>query len=347
MITLLGGFFGKAPFRYGQVFERFTDRGFAIVSYGDCFPGIIFAGVAGIYLRRYPVSTSAAIGIYLAFTLLLVLSLAPAWKSNHRFQSAIARSSPLLVLPPILCSPYILYAAGTGDFHWTALLKLLVVATFPVILYSWFPPRNLHAFCWQDASVAALLVGFVLSGQFRGIWNVPRNLDFMSRLFLIAVASWCWTFVRAVPDLGYSFCFSREVLKQAAINFGLFAAIALPASLAMHFTRWNPRWPGALSFFLDYLQIFLFIALLEELFFRGFLQNLLSRTMRSWVAGQALVSVLFGFFHILHAPFPNWRYVALATVAGWFYGSAYRVSGSLMVSSLLHAAVDTTWLSAR
>jgi membrane protease YdiL (CAAX protease family) len=37
-------------------------------------------------------------------------------------------------------------------------------------------------------------------------------------------------------------------------------------------------------------------------------------------------------------------------VAGWFYGSAYRKSGSLLASSLLHAAVDTlwrTWLSGR
>ncbi len=311
---------------------------------------VIFAGVAGINLRRYTVSASAAIGIYFAFTLLLALSLAPAWPGIFRVKQLISRYSPLLVLPPILCAPYFLYAAGTGDFRWMAVLKLLVLAVLPVFLYSRLPPRNLRAFCWQDGTVAVLFVGFVLSGQFRGIWNVPRNLDFMSRLFLISVASWCWTFVRAVPDLGYCFRISRGVLKQAANNFGLFAIIALPLSLAMHFTRWNPRWPGALSFFLDYLQIFLFIAVLEELFFRGFLQNLLSKTMRSWVAGQALVSILFGLFHILHAPFPNWRYVALASVAGWFYGSAYRVSGSLMASSLVHAAVDTvwrTWLSAR
>jgi membrane protease YdiL (CAAX protease family) len=172
----------------------------------------------------------------------------------------------------------------------------------------------------------------------------------MTRLFLITVASWCWTFIRVVPELGYSLRLSREVLKQAALNFLLFAAIAIPLSLAIHFTRWNPRWPGLVGFLLNYLEIFLFIALLEELFFRGFLQSLLSTTLRSWVAGQALVSVLFGLFHILHAPFPNWPYVALASVAGWFYGSAYRGSRSLMASSLLHAAVDTvwrTWLSAR
>jgi membrane protease YdiL (CAAX protease family) len=48
-------------------------------------------------------------------------------------------------------------------------------------------------------------------------------------------------------------------------------------------------------------------------------------------------------FHILHAPFPNWRYVALATVAGWFYGSAFVASGNLLAPALTHAAVDTLW----
>jgi uncharacterized protein len=118
----------------------------------------------------------------------------------------------------------------------------------------------------------------------------------------------------------------------------------------MQFTRWNPRWRGTVPFLLDFLGIFLFIAVLEELFFRGFLQNLISRTLRSWIAGQALVSALFGLFHILHAPFPNWRYVALASVAGWFYGSAFRSSGTLMAPALVHATVDTvwrTWLSAK
>jgi len=311
---------------------------------------IIFAAVASGYLRRYALSTPAVIGVYLAFTLLLILSLAPAWQSSRRAKQTAAPYRTLLVFLSLWCTPYFLYAAGTGDFRWTALLKLLVIAALPVAIYSRFPARNTHAFGWQDACVAVLLIGFVLSGQLKGIWNVPTNLDFMSRLFLITVASWSWTFIRVIPELGYSFRLSGEVVKQAAINFALFAVIAIPSSLAMHFTRWNPHWPGIVQFLVDYLEIFLFIALLEELFFRGFLQNLLSRTLRSWVAGQALVSVLFGLFHILHAPFPNWRYVALATVAGWFYGSAYRNSGSLLASSLLHAAVDTlwrTWLSGR
>ncbi|MDQ6701117.1 MAG: CPBP family intramembrane metalloprotease [Acidobacteriota bacterium] len=303
---------------------------------------IVFAPVAAVYVRQYSISTPAAIAVYLAFTLLLILSVVPAAKSTRTIDRTAPRYLPFLFVL-IWCTPYLIYAAGTGDFRWTALIKLLLIAAFPVAIYGRFPPRNAHAFSWQDASVAVFLIGAVLSRRLTGIWNVPTNLDFLNRLFLITVAAWSWTFIRPVPELGYSFRVSREVVRQAAINFAFFAAIAMPAGLAMHFTRWNPRWPGAVQFLLNYLEIFLFIAVLEELFFRGFLQNLLSKTLGSWVAGQTLVSLLFGMFHILHAPFPNWRYVALASVAGWFYGSAYRISGSLMASALLHAGVDTFW----
>lgn len=308
---------------------------------------ILFAVVARNYLRHYALPAPAAISIYLAFTLLLLLALAPGFQSHLTLP---ARSPTLWLLIPIWCLPYFLYAAGTGDFRWTSLFKLLAIAVPPLLIYSRFPLRKAHGFSWQDACVAVLLITFVLSGQMRGIWNVPTNLDFMTRLFLVSVASWCWKLVRVVPELGYSFGISGEVVKGAAINFGLFAAIAIPSSLALHFTRWNPRWLGLAPFLLNYVEIFLFIALLEELFFRGFLQTLLSKSVNSWIVGQTFVSCLFGLFHILHAPFPNWRYVLLASVAGWFYGSAFRQSGSLMASSLLHAAVDTvwrTWLSAR
>jgi membrane protease YdiL (CAAX protease family) len=56
-----------------------------------------------------------------------------------------------------------------------------------------------------------------------------------------------------------------------------------------------------------------------------------------------VASCVFGLFHIRHAPFPNWRYVVLASVAGWFYGSAYRRSGTIFGSALVHAMVDTVW----
>src|SRR4051812_5201946 len=120
---------------------------------------IVFAAVAGVYMRRYAVSGSAAIGIYCAFILLLVLSLAPAWLSKEAKQIR-ARYHPLLLFLPIWCTPYFIYAAGTGDFRWASLLKLLLIAAAPVAIYSRFPPRKAHTFSWQDACVAVVLVGF-------------------------------------------------------------------------------------------------------------------------------------------------------------------------------------------
>ncbi len=311
---------------------------------------MIFAGVAQFYARRYALPARSAFSVYFAFVLLLALFLAPAFSERERIsQRPAQRSWRSLFLLPLWCSPYLVYTIGTRDFHWLALGKLLAVAAPVLLIYRFIPVRNPQRLNWQDLVIAILLVAFVLSGQLKGIWNVPANLDFMSRLFLLVIASWSWVFLRPVPALGYSFLFSSGILKEAALNFVYFAAIAIPLGFGLHFIRWHPHWPGLALFCLDYLEIFLFIALLEELFFRGFLQNLLSNTLGSWVWGQAIVSVLFGLFHILHAPFPNWRYVALASVAGWFYGSAYRQSGSLLASSLLHAAVDTawrTWLSA-
>ena len=157
------------------------------------------------------------------------------------------------------------------------------------------------------------------------------------------MAAWNWVFVRPVPGLGYEFQLSARILGAASWNFVLFAVIAIPASLTLRFTEWHPLHKGALDFGATFLEIFLFIALLEELFFRGFLQTLISENVRSPRIGQVLISCLFGLFHILHAPFPNWRYVLLATVAGWFYGSAFVKSGNLMASALTHAMVDTVW----
>jgi membrane protease YdiL (CAAX protease family) len=211
------------------------------------------------------------------------------------------------------------------------LIYYLALRRFPRLLWS------ADAFAWLWFTLAVVL------RQLGGIWNVPVSLDFMARLFVIAVASWCWVFVRPVPRLGYEFSLSLRAVRSAALNFACFAAIAIPAAFAMRFAGWHPRWHGAMAFCLNYVEILVFVAWLEELFFRGFLQTCLSRLLRSDARGQLAASLAFGLSHILLAPAPNWRYVALASVAGWFYGSAFRQTGNLVAPALAHALVDSVW----
>ncbi|HSU58804.1 MAG TPA: CPBP family intramembrane glutamic endopeptidase [Bryobacteraceae bacterium] len=308
------------------------------------FLALIFAGIASLYLRRYALTLGSASGIYCCFMLLLAFVIAPGIRGSRALvRRWLDRRYSSLGLVVLWCVPYLIYAAGTGDFRWIAILRLLVLAIPMAATYRLFPVRDISRFCWQDAGIAILLIASVLFHRLRGVWNVPVNLDFMARLYLIGIASWSWVSLRTLPGLGYHFSVSTKVFRAAALNFVYFAMIAIPLGLAMHFTAWNPRWRNFPSFGLDYLEIFLFIALLEELFFRGFLQNLISGSLQSWWKGQLIVSCLFGLFHILHAPFPNWRYVALASIAGWFYGSAFRQGGNLMAPALTHAMVDTVW----
>jgi len=308
----------------------------------------ISALLAQHHLHAYALGPAPMAALFGCFLLLLSFALAPGVPSIREPLAMCVAAIPVIALPAVWCVPYLLYAAGTGDFRWMAVLRLVVFAVPPLAIYKWLPVKSLSKFCWQDAVVALFLIAAVLSGELKGVWNVPLNLDFMARLFVITVAGWSFAFVRGVPGLRYELAISREVLPAAALNFAYFAVIALPAGLALHFIQWNPRWKGPIDFLFAYAEIFLFIALLEELFFRGFLQSLISSSLESVWRGQLIVACLFGLFHILHAPFPNWRYVALASVAGWFYGSAFQ-HGGILASALTHAMVDTvwwTWLSA-
>ncbi len=303
-----------------------------------------FLPMAAGYLKRYSLPVQSAAGIYGCFILLLVYLIAPAMPAPRAWMGKLitGRYKGLIVLALLAC-PYSAYAAGTADFRWQAVIRLAAIAAPVIILYSIFPVGDPAKFNWQDILVAAWLVPAVLFHLFNGIWNVPTNLDFMARLFVASLGVLCWTYIRPVPDLGYVLDCSKMALLAAGRNFVFFAVIAIPLGLLLGFTSWQPRWQGWGDFLLAYLEILLFIAALEELFFRGFLQNLLQKSLHSWWGGQLAASCVFGLFHILHAPFPNWRYVMLASIAGWFYGSAYRSSGTLFSSAVLHALVDTVW----
>jgi len=100
-----------------------------------------------------------------------------------------------------------------------------------------------------------------------------------------------------------------------------------------------PDWRKALG---AVLGTFLVIAIPEELFFRGILQSLLESR---WGPRSALVlsSVLFGLSHFRHGSAFNWRYVLLASIAGIFYGRAWRAHGQIFAAIVTHTMVDVIW----
>ncbi len=109
---------------------------------------------------------------------------------------------------------------------------------------------------------------------------------------------------------------------------------------------------------LTWIYIFIFIAVPEELFFRAWVQNLLENRFAHWLASRptasrlqsaripavVITSLLFGLSHFnKRSAHFNWRYVILATIAGIFYGRAWRRNRRVPASAITHASVDAIW----
>jgi len=124
-----------------------------------------------------------------------------------------------------------------------------------------------------------------------------------------------------------------------------FSVIGLSLGLGTGFIHLHAAKGGAGEMVSRAVGIFFFIALTEELFYRGAVQNLLSKSLArarggAWLA-LAIASVFFG---LCHSNERDWRYVVLATIAGAFYGLAYMRTRKVLPAALVHLAVDWVWV---
>jgi membrane protease YdiL (CAAX protease family) len=122
-----------------------------------------------------------------------------------------------------------------------------------------------------------------------------------------------------------------------------FCAIAIPLAVDSHFISFVPTF-APWKFIAVPVGIFFFVALPEELLFRGLLQNLLAKQWQHPLKAILVTSFIFGLSHVNNKPTWSLSYVGLATLAGVFYGAAYEKTKNLFVSALIHCAVDSIWI---
>jgi membrane protease YdiL (CAAX protease family) len=303
--------------------------------------GALVAGSVS-WLRVYSRGTAFTAAIMAAFFLQLGLYWLPGFdRLRARLEAALPGRSLLLVVGGALLAPYFVYALGTGALAPVPALKQIGLVALVFAIYGLWPPRH-PGLSLQDVIVMAGIATPVYVKWYDDIWPVPVHLDFMQRLFVVGVAAFGVLSLRRLPDVGYQWRLRGGDWIEAGKQFLGFAIIGLPAGYAMRFIAWHPKEASPLPIAFSFLGIFLLIAVAEELFFRGMLQNLLEKRLGNIWAARAIASALFGLSHIHHG-FPNWRYVIMAAIAGWFYGTAWHRRRSIIASSLTHAAVDTLW----
>jgi len=164
---------------------------------------------------------------------------------------------------------------------------------------------------------------------------------------IIGVSATAFLSLRRLDCSGYSLRISWPDWKTGIKYFLLFLPVGIPIGLGIGFAGYRPvrvdAWMYPVLAAATFIGMYAMVALFEELFFRGVLQNLGSASLGSPVASQVIASLLFGLVHLPFRSFPNWRFAILAAIAGWFYGQAYRERRNVVGSSVAHALVNTTW----
>jgi membrane protease YdiL (CAAX protease family) len=251
------------------------------------------------------------------------------------------RPAAVFLVPAALTALFAIALAAAGG--WSAPFLLLVAAYtflatalvyarrgwlgFAAVFLLWLPiefaagrdllPRaawGIASLTARGTAVTLALVLFLLFRKMSGMkYNLPRS--WRDALY---------------PALGF------VAVAPPLVALGLWLGYMGPF---LGFARFH-----AAAFAWLWLKTALGVALPEELLFRALIQNwLMQRFGFSWrtLAASALI---FGASHLDNppGPLPNWRYMILATIAGFVLGRVFWKSSSIWSSAALHALVNAS-----
>lgn len=271
-----------------------------------------------------------------------------------------------------LSASYPIYGLFTNTFTFENLGKIIGFVTIPFILCraseisqgKRAPSQRGGPTVFDMLAVASIWLPFNF-GFMNGIWVWPAGeaAYILNTPLAMSVALINFQSVRRLTPLYFRFNLKRSHLTTILTCLAAFMLVALPIGFSTGFLAWNPRLDLG-KVLLAPLGIFFFIALPEELLFRGVVFGIIFGTLRKSRLGKifskekdpgflasnqtvylslAISSLLFGFSHWHDFGPPPWTYIGLATYAGAFYGYTYYKTSSLAAAALLHTLVDTLW----
>jgi membrane protease YdiL (CAAX protease family) len=260
---------------------------------------------------------------------------------TQSIQRALPSSAAWLLAAPLLAA-YGIYAVGTGSstaWHW------IIAAAYVLLPLTLLSLRASSVPTWNDYIALIAVAVPVKLKWLAQLWPYPEGNPKYAFTMLLAmnVAIIGFLFIRKLDGVGYSLSWSSNQAFIVLAAIGIIAAVDISAGLALHFLHWAPGHVPLKSLLPNIFGIFFFTAWPEEFIFRGLLQNILSRTIKSENAGLFAASIIFGLAHVANGGFPNWRYALLATFAGLCYGFTWRKTGNIFASALVHTAVDVIW----
>lgn len=222
--------------------------------------------------------------------------------------------------------------AGTGE-PWHGAAATLAAA----VLAFWYiaVPKNNSTDVLLLAIYGAIALGKLSSLCYPAAWPKAPN-------GIIGEVAWLRTLLltvlifRAPANINFGFFPSK---REWLIGTKWFLCF-LPLAVFIPLRTLNPD-PAkiALAVVGTFIGHFVFVALREEFLFRG----MLLPRLQTWLGangGLAATCVVFGLTHLPMGQFPNWKFVAVATIAGWFYAKAYMEGQGIRAAMVTHALTN-------
>ena len=261
----------------------------------------------------------------------------PSVEAGTRLPAAVR-----IVLPAVLCVPYCIVAISYGQFRWGWFaLYLLLPMVISWLLYRSSVTDTAQRGTWRDFLVLVVLGLAVDLRWFEPAW--PPRMAVFNKMLLLDAGIYGFLAIRRLQGTGFDLRLRLADLKIGVRELGFYAPVAILLGLLLGFLHFHAYVPTVSHVVLAWLFTFFFIAVPEELYFRGWMQNLLERRMGRHGA-LLTTAVLFGLSHFnKRAVHFNWRYVLLAALAGIFYGRAWRQERRVGASAITHASVDSLW----
>lgn len=298
-------------------------------------------GACGAYLysswRQIP--WPAALPVSAALLVELSLYAALAFEPVRRWMAA--RPGLLLWLPLSAVVPFVIYTLPAGVLAWPPLLTLAALACLVTLWY-----RRLPAHPLADLGFLAVMAAPVLTKLFPRLYPAPvpelDEIAVLGQLMWIRLGIFAALELRRFAATGFGFVPDARAWRTGGLYFAAFLPLGAAFATGIGFARFEPAADWWWRFPLTFLGALWVVALSEEFFFRGMLQQILSRWWGT-KAGLAAASLAFGAAHLGFRQFPNWEFAALASVAGLFYGRAYLAGGGIRAAMVAHALVVATW----
>lgn len=288
------------------------------------------------------------------FIAMLSASLGLASESVVEFwkQKTAKKPETIWLYPVVLWGGVALYSLASGEFNPASMAKLALFLAVPVLL------GRVNRL-WAD-----WLIGLAvwLPIQYR-LLQLPRMpvggaTGMQLELFCaVGIAFWTLLVVRQLEGFQFRLAIPKEDILFGLKLFGIYALAFGTIGILIGFLQWRPftlhqqyQIPdiyAPLAYLIVPIGMYFGVALVEETLFRGIVQNLLAKTIRSALIALLLTSVLFGIVHVKGEDTTRayqWIYGLFATAAGIFYGYAYLKTGRITAGAVCHALVNSIWL---